>query len=261
MKRFYILIWVSIILTMESCQIYHLLYKINTDSSLKVEKKYIVYENDTLSITYNFWAEKGVLSFAIFNKTDKPLYLDWKKSSYILNLQKLNFWEDETSVKISSISNSYLYNGYRNPVLPYQYVGQTNSTSSGLETRPERISFIAPKSFISNSKYILLNDRINFQDKIIIRKHDAIKYRAKDSITIYQKKYNELNSPLNFKVFLTFSTKENFDDSEFYVTNKFYLSEITELPNSEYFYSDINESANYFYFEYPQSQSMSKLYW
>ncbi len=267
MKIIKIAIFFGFILILQSCGQYHQLYKINAETSLKVEKKFIVYENDTLSVTYNFWAEKGILSFAIFNKTNKPLYIDWKKSSYILNFQKLNFWEDETSIQLNTFTktnqksryDNYKYQGPATPMMPYQYIGKTSgqantistSTSSGMERKPERITFIAPNSFVSNASYILLEERITYFDKKVIKKFSS----PKDSMIVYQKKYSETNSPLKFDLFLTFSIKENFE-SEFYLTNKFYLSEIIELPDKEYFDSDLYEDANYFYFYYPAGQSL-----
>ena len=269
MKNIKIIIFSGFILIFQSCSHYHQLYKINAETSLKVEKNFIVYENDTLSVTYNFWAENGILSFAIFNKTDKPLYIDWKKSSYILNFQKLNFWEDKTSIQLNTVTktnqestyDNYKYNGLAKSMLPYQYIGKTKgqtntlstSTSSGMELKPERITFIAPNSFVSNARYLLLKERISYYDNTFIKKFSS----PNDSMLVYQKKYTETNSPLKFNLFLTFSTKENFD-GEFYLTNKFYLSEITELPDKEYLVSDIYEDANYFYFYYPAGKSLFK---
>ncbi len=274
MKKHFILFPFGILVTLVSCVNYYQLYKINPEASLKTEKQFIVYENDTLSVTYNFWAEKGVLSFAIFNKTNKPLYIDWKKSSYILNLQKLNFWVDETSIEVNSTArthqrstyDNYIYQGINTQAIPYQYIGQTNeysssytkTSTSGIQRKQERITFIAPNSFVSNSRYIILKDKIIYGDKSLVRSYKS----PKDSIFVYRKKYTESNSPLKFNVFLTFATNENFDN-ELYILNKFYLSEIVELPDKEYFASDIYQDANYFYFSYPAGENLSNsgYYW
>ena len=47
------------------------------------------FENDTLKIIYSFWSEGGVFSFSVYNKLSIPLYIDWKKSSFIKNSDKL----------------------------------------------------------------------------------------------------------------------------------------------------------------------------
>lgn len=121
-----------------------------------------------------------------------------------------------------------------------------------MERKSERVTFIAPNSFVSNARYILLKDKIIFGDKAIIKSFIT----PKDSIVIYKKKYNELNSPLKFNLFLTFSTKENFEN-EFYLTNKFYLSEILELKDKEYYKADFDRDASYFYFYYSEDENLS----
>lgn len=256
-----------------SCMTYHQLYKITPDSSMKVDKHFVVFENDTLSVTYNFWAEKGLLSFAVFNKMDKPLYIDWKRSSFIVNFQKFNFWEDETSIQMNSSSSTiqrsafydYKYHGQPNAMLPYQYMGKTigagaattYSNAVGVERKSERITFIPPTSFISNSRFILLPQKIIDGIKFKMKS-----YNSSDSIVVFKKNYNESNSPLKFNLFFTFSTSEDFI-SDFSIANKFYLSDIMELPDNEYESSGLDQNADYFYFYYKENESMHSAngYW
>ena len=42
---------------------------------IKNETNY-VYENDSVKITYSFWEDKGKMSFIVYNKLKKPLYID-----------------------------------------------------------------------------------------------------------------------------------------------------------------------------------------
>ncbi|MEA3447231.1 MAG: hypothetical protein U9Q98_02125, partial [Bacteroidota bacterium] len=37
-------------------------------TNTKVEDEFYVYETDTIKVTYAFWANKGVLAFAVYNK-------------------------------------------------------------------------------------------------------------------------------------------------------------------------------------------------
>ena len=63
----------------------------------KLSKDFFVYENDTVKISYSFWANHGLMAFSIYNKLDKPIYIDWKNSAFIYNSNKLNYWIDQTS--------------------------------------------------------------------------------------------------------------------------------------------------------------------
>lgn len=146
-------------------------------TDVQTKNEYFVYENDSVKITYAFWTRNGVMSFSVFNKTKKPIYIDWKNSSFIYNGNKLDYWSDEiqtisqsnvTSItnkntKISSYYNGYYYVG--TPII-WEYTNnqsyilsqsltafQTETQSSSF--KPERITFIPPKSAFSCSRFYL----------------------------------------------------------------------------------------------------------
>jgi len=72
---------------------------------------FLNYENDTIRVAYIFWAEKGIMGLFIHNKLMKPLYIDWKKCSYITGTTKHDYWDETITVTNtgSSISNSESY--------------------------------------------------------------------------------------------------------------------------------------------------------
>ncbi len=45
--------------------------------------QYFEYENDTISVTYSFWEMNGTIEMLIRNKLNQPIYIDWKKCSFI----------------------------------------------------------------------------------------------------------------------------------------------------------------------------------
>ena len=63
---------------MTSCKSSVQVYETKSTNT-SVENGLSVYENDSLKITYSFWAENGLITFAIYNKLNVPLYVDWKK--------------------------------------------------------------------------------------------------------------------------------------------------------------------------------------
>lgn len=200
-------------------------------TNVKVENEFYVFENDTLKITYSFWSEKGLMTFAIFNKSNKPLYIDWKKSSYIDNSVKLNYWIDEEKNKTSEYYGSYFYKG---PLLKPGYaVSMTNGTSVSSTVKVERITFIPPTSNYYRSQfYILPINAFKFATKVPYKevpRNDNPKKKTK----IYEKSYSKENSPLIFRNFLTFSFNENFED-EFYVDNEFYIYDVKEMEVSQF---------------------------
>jgi hypothetical protein len=79
-KKLFILISVII----SGC-VYHIeLFKTAAINSKSTQSGY-VYENDTLTITYNFWAKGGIMQWTIYNKTNSIIFIDLKLSSFIKN--------------------------------------------------------------------------------------------------------------------------------------------------------------------------------
>ena len=98
------------ILLLTSCSYYNVV-SIASDKT-KQTSSGLIFENDTIRITYKFWAKNGVMNFDIYNKIDMPLYFDWKKSAYIPNDKMMSYWQDETNTVGYSSSRAYsLYGG------------------------------------------------------------------------------------------------------------------------------------------------------
>ena len=97
MKKFTYLAMLMLII-LSSCGSYVQVFETKT-ANTKIEDEHYTFENDSIKIIYNFWKNKGLLSFSIYNKLNKPVYVDWKKSSYINNSIKRNYWEDTESTK------------------------------------------------------------------------------------------------------------------------------------------------------------------
>ena len=141
--------------SLESCSKYSNIYEIKPQSALIKDKEYLEFENDTVKITYSFWGKAGVMSYTIFNKMNIPIYIDWKKSSVVKNEQKYDYWVDEINTKSKSqstgSSNSSLYYGGYN-LFNYNLV-----KSESKSIKPERVTFLSPKSSVTRMQSILYN--------------------------------------------------------------------------------------------------------
>jgi hypothetical protein len=120
-------------------------------TNAKTENDLYVYEDDTLKITYTFWAQRGTMTFSVYNKQNKPLYIDWKKSSYIENSVKSDYWiDEETSNSISYSENRYFAR------IGMDAGSQAASKSKSSKVKIERITFIPPKSIYTRSDFYIL---------------------------------------------------------------------------------------------------------
>lgn len=216
-----------ILLFFSACASYVQVFKTKSTSGLKSDDGY-VFENDTVKIEYDFWAEHGVLSFSVYNKLNIPLYIDWKKSSFIRNDQKLDYYID-----VEKTNSSTEYSG---SIFTYAYWGITDgvANTASVKTKPERITFIAPHSEIKKNQFYLLNVsgvalRSDVKESEVKSSLDTSK-RATVSYKLYKEPKESI---LTFRNFLTFSTTEDFK-AEFYVDNGFYLSKITEMKTKQF---------------------------
>ena len=229
MKKQTIIIFLSVLLTSCSKSFIQIFDTATTNTQLKNE--YFVYETDTMKITYSFWTSKGVMSFAVYNKLDKPIYIDWKNSSFIYNDNKLNYWIEQTQTNISSYYGGYFYNG---PLLRPGFTineGVQNSSSSTL--KPEKVTFIPPKSNYYRSQFYLwpvdyYKVNLNCQTSVGPRND-----KPKKKTTVYSEDFSFANSPLRFRNYLAFSFTEN-SQQFFFVDNEFYMTTVKEMDYRHY---------------------------
>lgn len=200
---------------------------VSTDSTYK-------YENDSVLINYSFWYDRGIMAFSIYNKLSVPLYVDWKRSSFVSNIYKFNYWSDEVITKGRALTatTSGSYGGifrYNGPLVVSFLAGSyTNSLSESVfvskTVKPERITFIPPKSIIYKSTYYLTDK--DYTDKSgALSTTEKRGDKPKKNTTILVKQFTKKNTPVVFRNFITISLSESFSN-ESYIDNEFYVSEI-----------------------------------
>lgn len=212
------LITLIIITLFCSCNSYVQVFETKAKNTEVVDEKY-VYENDSIKIIYDFWHDKGLLSFLIYNKLSKPLYIDWKKSAYINKGIKRNYWEDTENTTV--VGNTY-----------FNYNSSSNISSS--ETiKPEKITFIPPKSVYIRKQFYLLPIAFfqvnNYSSSVEITKLNSIDKKEKYLV----KDFSKNETPLIFRNFISLSYSENFTN-EFYVDNEFNVSKVIKVNQKQF---------------------------
>jgi len=163
------------------------------------------YENDTIIVRYSFWANYGVMGMSIYNKLNKPIYIDWGNSALIENGNTLNFWKDQTQ----SISNttSLGYGKYNNTAAVGINKSQTNTTVY----RPTRVMSIPPKSQVNEGGLHICSDVFNFYPKPGNYDYDL--------------------TPIKFRSYIVLSTDQDIK-TQFYVDQEFYVSDAKYIDQS-----------------------------
>lgn len=208
---------------------YHVFVTDSTNTKLDKDE-FFTFENDTIVVKYNFQSEYGIMSFAIFNKINKPLYLDWKKSSLVLNGKKLTYWREAEISTSSSTIKQYTYKGDQQENILAKSIGV--SLAADYSEKPERITFLPPRSYMFKVFYYLQPQ----EDYQLLPSKSTEK-----STVLNGKSYNYLdysfeyeNSILKFRNFVTYSLDEKFTE-EFYIDNEFFVKNILEMEADQLF--------------------------
>ena len=81
------------ILLFSSCSSYQV-YQTESSEEIKTKNNLYVFENDDISIVYDFWSEAGILALRIKNESDKEMMLNFEKSFFTINGDKLPYFSD-----------------------------------------------------------------------------------------------------------------------------------------------------------------------
>jgi len=202
-------------------------YQLNTISSVNVPMddktgKFNV-ENDSVKITYSFSGKNAPINVAVYNKLNEPIYVDWKRSAYIIDKKATSF--SDRAVKIDGT-----YDGATSQYHSGKYSG-TSYTSGSLQATanlPENIMFIPPHAEVDKTLAEIAPEQNRFiQDSLVTKVQindqlTAMPFNAKMA------KFNKSNSPLFFKSYITMYTINNNVQKFMTYTNEFYVSETVE---------------------------------
>lgn len=218
------------------------------------------YENDSIQVVYIFWAEDGLVGLFIHNKLNQPLYIDWKKCSYITGTTKHDYWDETVTMTTngSSTASSSYWKTFYDHSRYSQAVVLSNTFSSSVTTitKPERVTFIPPGTTISRTFNSISENPVEHIEQEHLSSKDTTFENMPVVITRYEKyegatyqsdslvsgpltlhlsfiKYNLENSPLSFRSFITYSTNDKFDPEAF-IDNQFYAELITQIPVSSF---------------------------
>ncbi len=207
----------------------------------------------------------------IQNKSDKPIYIDWKKSSFIINDYKFNYWEDKevTQTLATSLGHSVIsYNKNFN----YRYLNMWSGnvmTSTSTKSKPEQITFIPPNSKIIQISYTICPTPIKKIRTLGKIKEVGDFNNIKKKNIVCEATFAKENSPVIFRNFLTYSDSESFK-TESHIDNDFFVSKVTETPlnhfkgkititkKREILYENFYEKPTSFYYKIKRNSKLKK---
>lgn len=198
---------------------------VTLSSTLKAApEKGFVYETDTLRLSYQFFSEGGTVHFSIENKLATPLYIDWKRSSFIIGQKKLDYWYDASSVNLTGTAYT---SGYG------RYLRSSSSTSvnlTGSINKENAVDFIPPGTKIEKDQFVLVpGPALVLRGQYLTEKVASTDSSRRKPVDVQTYQYTVDTSPLQFRNYLTLSTDKDFR-SEFALDNKFWASGVKVMP-------------------------------
>lgn len=171
-------------------------------------------ENDTASITYSFSGNNCPVNIEVYNKLNVPIYVDWRRSSLIINEETIPYWRDQQN--FSSV-------GQGSEWRPNQYISFQEQQTDGVIIREDAMSFIPPKSYVKVSPILVRSDLFEISKDTEFR--NVI---GRDGISHGKRyKFDQQNTPLSFRSYIAISATSDLSTLN-YKDDTFWVSEITE---------------------------------
>jgi hypothetical protein len=241
--RFFTLITLATLL-LGSCapsSNYFQLLKTETTESIEIKDDLLLYEDDNLSITYNFWADHGDGTFYIFNKTEKAMYLDMTESFLIVNGTANPYYKNRavtTTASGAAIIGSSYTRGTATTVgnTPgavvlgsSRYAGSTvvASESSSVTYYESELVLIPVQSgrFITGFKL----------SEYLFRDCDLLRFPKKEN-DINTIKYTQETSPLKLENRIAYRFDKDDEKGNNVVVNYFWVNEVTNYHEKHFTY-------------------------
>ena len=203
---------------------------LKSDNLKSDPKQGFVYDNDTLRLSYQFFAERGLIHFTVENKWNKPLYIDWKRSSFIIGQNKLDYWYDIADINLSGTAYTSTYNRYlRNSSSSY------SSISLKGEIRKDNVvDYIPPGTKLEKDQFVLVpGNALNLPGQFTIEKVPSTVPDQKKPADIQLYHYNTTDSPLTFRNYLTLGTDKDFKH-EIVIDSKFWAADVQVMAQKQF---------------------------
>ena len=217
MKKFalFLTVWAAAVGCMPNVQVVTL-----RGSNVSPSQEGLAMDNDTLTLRYNFASERGLMQLSIVNKLNKPLDIDWKRSSFIIGQDKVDYWSDVSDVNLTGTSSRY--SRYASPI-----------SLGGTITKQEPIAFIPPQTKLEKKQFIVVpQGSVRLTGPSTTEQEKAKWTDRKKPVDIVNYAYSADQSPLTFRNYLTLSTDKDFK-TEFIIDTKFWASDVKVLPRDQ----------------------------
>lgn len=244
-KKSYLIFTAIITVFLASCvtSFYQVYKAVPADKSIKTDN-YLIYEDDNCIVSYDFWGEGGNIGFNIYNKANENIYLNLEQSFFVLNGIAHDYYKNRVyTYSTSSGSNAskaetasksvsginYLKLLQTNGIQASNSIGVITSSGSSISYNEEKFICIPSKTSKIINEYTI--------NESLYRDCDLFKYPTKNQIM--SKSFTKSDSPIIFSNRITYTVGQS--DNQIKFENEFYISEISNYPDTEILESRYDE--------------------
>jgi hypothetical protein len=214
-----------ILLSLNACSPWQYL-TVNSSQLTRNDYNQLVFENDTMRLTFDIAGKDGEVKLYILNKTNQPISVNWQKSAFIRNQQSVSFDNKKYIVVHGRTRYADRY------FAPFMF--------------RDTVEFIPPGASIGKSLPNLASTgplQIDFPDSLTEKK--LIGSNTANAAKFKQVHYDEANTPIRFSCYLTFSIGN--DNKVFTETHHFYVSDVYLADDGPGFFSQYYGHGNQIY--------------
>lgn len=227
---------IAVLLTSCVTSSYFQVYKAVPTDKTTIKENLLVYEDENCKVSYNLWDDGGNIGFRFYNKTANNILLNLEESFFILNGTSFNYYQNRVYTNSTSTRTSvttgltgtksitglnYLDLLQTNKISATNTIGAMASSGHSVSYNEEKIICIP-----SMTSKVITEYSIN---QSLFRDCDLFKYPAKKQIQT--KSFTKSVSPFVFSNRITYTVGQTGNPVKF--ENEFYVSEITNYPESE----------------------------
>ena len=240
MKHFFLILATALLLSSCASTYYYSTLDSTTENTIKGDNGDFITANDSVLVAYCFNGEEAPILIIVHNDGNKPLYVDWQRSSMIIREKATSYYN--RNIQISGTTESYSQ-GYNYPIQSSYSSGEFRGRAS----IPEGVTFIPPHSRIEYRSMRL--ETPNFEN-IPDKEYTKVSFIKKDDSPASVKNidFTIKDTPLKFRSYLTLYTDPN---KPFTFEHEFYISNL--MKSKELTPSNINEGlmdrGDFFYIE------------
>lgn len=156
MKRYlsYLALMVFLFGTTSCSKYYYSTVNSNAANILRNDMGDFVEEDDSVSIVYSFFGEDLPIHITVYNKTDQPMFVDWRQSALVVEDEASTYISKDMQVRGGAYGKTYSYKDY---LLPGSIGSETYGEYDDDLCIPAYVTFIPPHSRIGHIPITLAN--------------------------------------------------------------------------------------------------------